>query len=60
MDRKPMSTFSIIIPTYNSEATLKILLESIHNQSYTDYEVIVVDGDSTDATLEIIQKFDYI
>ena len=53
-----MSTFSIIIPTYNSEATLKILLESIHNQSYTDYEVIVVDGDSTDATLEIIQKFD--
>lgn len=48
---------SIIIPVYNGEKTLRQCLNSVLNQSYNDYEVIVVDNNSTDKTKEIIQEF---
>ncbi|MGB9937079.1 MAG: glycosyltransferase family 2 protein [Methanobacterium sp.] len=48
---------SIIIPTLNSEKTLKKCLESIVNQSYPNYEIIIVDGGSEDKTCEIAEKF---
>ena len=44
---------SIIIPTYNEEEYLPNLLESIEKQSFTDYEVIIADANSTDRTREI-------
>lgn len=47
---------SIIIATYNSEKTLKATLESLLNQSFTDFEVIIIDGLSTDNTLNIIKE----
>ena len=46
--------FSIIIPTFNSESTIKSAIESIINQSYTNYEIVIVDGLSTDKTLELL------
>ncbi len=49
--------FSIIIPTLNEEDCLPHLLEDISKQSDPDYECIVVDGQSEDQTLRIIQKF---
>ena len=52
---KPL--ISIIIPTLNSEATLGIALDSIINQSYQNWEVIILDGLSTDKTLEISKQF---
>ncbi|RLE90917.1 MAG: glycosyl transferase family 2 [Thermoprotei archaeon] len=48
---------SIIIPTYNSEKTLPICLESIKRQTYKNIEVIVVDNFSTDRTIEIAQSY---
>ena len=47
---------SIIIPTYNEEEYLPVLLESIEKQSFEDYEIIVADANSTDRTREIAEE----
>ena len=49
--------FSIIIPTHNEEEYLPVLLESIKEQDFTDYEIIVADADSDDKTREIARKY---
>ena len=49
--------FSIIIPTYNSEKTLAKTLDTILNQTFSDFEVLIVDGDSKDKTLSIASEF---
>jgi glycosyltransferase involved in cell wall biosynthesis len=48
---------SIIIPTYNSGATLEKCLRSLENQTYPSYEIIVIDSFSNDGTLRIAEKF---
>ena len=48
---------SIIIPTYNEEEYLPVLLESIKKQSFDDYEIIVADANSTDKTREIAKSY---
>ena len=48
---------SIIIPTLNEEDYLPFFLESIKKQSFKDYEIIVADGESNDATLSIAEKY---
>jgi glycosyltransferase involved in cell wall biosynthesis len=57
MGSEKMNTFSIIIPTYNSEETLAVSLDSIARQSYKNVEVLIMDGQSTDNTLEIAEAF---
>lgn len=49
--------FSIIIPTYNEEDYLPVLLDSIKEQDFKDYEVIVADANSTDRTREIAEEY---
>lgn len=48
---------SIIIPVYNAEKTLKKCLDSILNQTYTKYEVILINDGSKDNSLEIMQEY---
>ncbi len=48
---------SIIIPAYNAENTLPCCLDSLLNQTYADYEIIVVDDGSTDKTGRIAEKY---
>ena len=48
---------SIIIPIYNAEKELERMLQSIQNQSVTEYEVIMIDDGSRDKTAEICKKF---
>jgi glycosyltransferase involved in cell wall biosynthesis len=48
---------SIIIPAFNSEATIRRCLESILHQSYTNYELIIVDNYSKDNTNLIIKEY---
>ena len=45
--------FSIIVPTLNVAATLHACLDSIVHQTCTDFEVVLVDGGSTDGTLDV-------
>ena len=49
--------FSIIIPMYNGERFISFCLDSILNQKYDDYEVIVVNDGSLDKSKEIVSKY---
>jgi glycosyltransferase involved in cell wall biosynthesis len=49
--------FSIIIPTFDSSATIKSCLESILNQSFLYFEVCIIDGFSSDNTIEIVKEY---
>ena len=49
---------SVILPTLQSESHIQTAIASILNQTYTDYELIVVDDGSTDHTRDIIETFD--
>lgn len=49
---------SIITATYNSEATVSDTLESVLRQDYSDYELIIKDGGSTDGTLAICREYE--
>lgn len=53
-----MLLLSIIVATYNSGKTLRRALESIHTQSFQDWECIVVDGASKDNTLQIVEEYE--
>ncbi len=52
-----MSFFTIIIPTLNEEKYLPQLLQDLAKQSYDGFTVIVVDGGSTDETVQLAQQF---
>ena len=51
---------SVITATYNSAATVKDTLACIRQQEYADIEHIIVDGRSTDRTLEIVAQFPHV
>jgi glycosyltransferase involved in cell wall biosynthesis len=50
------SKVSVIVPTFNESRNLPILLESLFSQDYNDFDIIIVDGRSTDDTREIAQS----
>ena len=52
-----MPIVSIIIPSYNSAMHLPEMLESIFQQIYQDFEIIVVDDGSTDDTREVLMEY---
>jgi glycosyltransferase involved in cell wall biosynthesis len=49
--------FSIVIPTFNRATKLKKTLESVHTQTFTDFEVLVMDDGSTDDTQAVVESF---
>ena len=49
--------FSIIIPLYNKAPYIRKALESVFAQTYTDYEIIVVDDGSTDDSACIAEEY---
>ena len=53
-----MPTISVIVPAYNVEKTLLETIESIRQQTFTDFELIVINDGSTDRTLEILNAID--
>lgn len=52
-----MCKFSIIVPVYNVEAYVAKCLASLHSQTYSDFEIIVIDDGSTDGSGAICRKF---
>ena len=53
-----MPKVSIIIPVYNGENYIRKCLDSILNQEYKDFEVIIVDDNSTDDSYSILQEYE--
>jgi hypothetical protein len=51
------SPVSVLIPTYNAERFIRKAVESVLVQSHSDFELVVIDNASTDATPEILQEY---
>ena len=51
---------TIVTPTFNSIHTIRETLESVAKQDYPDLEHIVMDGGSTDGTLEVLKEFPHL
>lgn len=54
-DKSPL--ISVVIPTYNRSAFITLAIDSVMNQTFTNYEIIVVDDGSTDGTKDIVKKY---
>lgn len=52
-----MSLISVVIPCYNADLFLRETIESVLSQTYSSYEIILVDDGSTDGTTSIIQSY---
>ncbi|MGB3693670.1 MAG: glycosyltransferase [Spirulinaceae cyanobacterium] len=50
-----MQLISVIIPSYNAEQTIQSTIESVLNQTYSHWELIIVNDGSTDSTLDLVQ-----
>jgi glycosyltransferase involved in cell wall biosynthesis len=46
---------SVIVVTYNAVATLQACLDSIYKQTYSNIEIVIIDGKSTDGTVNILE-----
>lgn len=51
-----MIQFSVIIPLYNKESTIKETVQSVLNQTYRDFELIIVNDGSTDGSFELVNS----
>jgi glycosyltransferase involved in cell wall biosynthesis len=51
-----MVEVSVIIPTYNRSKLLKEAIESVLKQSYTYFDVVVLDNEATDDTPSIVEQ----
>ena len=49
--------FSVTIPAYNAESTLAETVDSVRAQTFTDWELVIVDDGSTDSTLALAESF---
>lgn len=58
MDKTAQNIVSVVIVTYNAENTIAACLQSIHDQSCKEIEIIVIDGASTDSTIKILREND--
>jgi glycosyltransferase involved in cell wall biosynthesis len=52
--------FSIVTPTFNAIATLRETIESVLAQDYKNWEHIVIDGGSTDGTVDLLRTYPHI
>ena len=54
-----MLKISVVIPSYNQGQFLEETILSVINQNYPNLEVVIIDGDSTDNSKELINKYFY-
>jgi len=53
-----MPLISVIIPLYNKEQFIEATLLSVLNQTFSDYEIIIINDGSTDKSVEVVNSFD--
>jgi glycosyltransferase involved in cell wall biosynthesis len=51
-----MPAISVIIPVYNGEKTIERTVNSVLNQTFTDFEIIVINAGSTDSNTARLRK----
>lgn len=49
--------FSFVVPAYNAERSIRSCLDSILVQTFSDFEIVVINDGSTDSTLSILRKY---
>ena len=49
---------SVIMSTFNNEDSITTSIESILNQTYDDFDFLIIDDDSHDSTLDILKEFE--
>jgi len=54
----PLPSISIVVPNFNGGATIEATLLSLIEQNYPGLEILVVDGGSTDSSVEVIRKYE--
>ena len=52
-----MPTVSVIIPSFNHERFVEECIQSVLNQTFQDFEIIITDDASIDRTVELIEQF---
>ena len=50
--------FSVVIPLYNKELSIKNTIQSVLNQTFQDFEIVVVNDGSTDNSLHVLKEID--
>ncbi|KIA85092.1 glycosyltransferase family 2 protein [Flavobacterium sp. AED] len=53
-----MPFFSVIIPLFNKEKFIELTLKSVLNQTFIDFEILIINDGSTDNSAQIIKRFD--
>ncbi len=49
--------FTVVTAVFNAEDVIEKTIKSVLNQTYTPYEYLIIDGKSSDKTVEIIRKY---
>jgi glycosyltransferase involved in cell wall biosynthesis len=55
-----MPLISVIIPAYNAQKTIRETIESVLNQTFKDFELIVIDDGSQDSTFKVVSAISKI
>jgi glycosyltransferase involved in cell wall biosynthesis len=57
LEVRQMARISVIIPTYNAEKFIAKTIQSVLDQTYQDFEILVIDDESSDRSVEVCQRF---